>query len=89
MYPIHLSRKAAEKDIPRLKKENPKFTAKLWELILDIFKHPFEGLGQPEPLKGDLQGWWSRRITAKHRLIYRIEAETLEIASCFGHYGDH
>jgi toxin YoeB len=87
MYPIHLSKKAIE-DIPKLKKENSKFPAKLWALILDIFNDPFDGIGQPEPLKGDLQGWWSRRITGKHRLVYRIEDENLEIASCFGHYGD-
>ena len=87
MYPIHLSKKAIE-DISRLKKENPKYPAKLWELILDIFKNPFNGIGQPEPLKGDLQGWYSRRITGKHRLVYRIEEDSLEIASCFGHYGD-
>ncbi len=87
MQVIRLSKKAKE-DIPRLKKENPKFPAKLWELILDIFKNPFNGIGQPEPLKGELQGWWSRRITSKHRLIYRINEDVLEIASCFGHYGD-
>ncbi len=87
MYPIHLSRKASE-DIIRLKKENSKYPSKLWELIIDIFKNPFDGIGQPEALKGDLQGWWSRRITSKHRLIYRIKDENLEIASCFSHYRD-
>jgi len=87
MFPIHLSRKAID-DISLLRKENQKYTAKLWELILDIFKNPFDGIGQPEPLKGDLQGWWSRRITNKHRLIYRIVENNLEIASCYGHYGD-
>jgi toxin YoeB len=87
MYPVHLSKKAT-KDIPLLKKENPKYAAKLWDLILDIFNHPFTGLGEPEPLKSDLHGWWSRRITQKHRLVYRIEEDILEIASCYGHYGD-
>lgn len=87
MYPIHLSKKAIE-DIPRLRRENPEYPAKLWELILDIFDHPFDGKGKPEPLKGDLKGWWSRRITDKHRLVYRIEESNLEIASCLGHYGD-
>lgn len=87
MFPIHLSQKAIE-DIPQLKRENPKYPGKLWELILDIFNNPFDGIGKPEPLKGDLQGWWSRRITDKHRLIYRLEEGILEIASCFGHYGD-
>jgi len=87
MYPIHFSDKV-KKDIVLLKKENPKLAAKLLELILDIFKNPTKGIGKPESLKGDLQGWWSRRITDKHRLIYRIKNDNLEIASCYGHYGD-
>jgi toxin YoeB len=87
MYPINLSKKAIA-DIPRLKKENAKYPTKLWELILDIFNTPFDGKGQPEPLKGDLSGWWSRRITQKHRLIYKVEEDNLIIASCYGHYGD-
>lgn len=87
MYPIHLSKKSLD-DIPLLKKENPKFLSKLWELVVDIHKNPYDGIGQPEPLKGDLQGWWSRRINSKHRMLYRIENENLEIASCYGHYGD-
>jgi len=56
MYPIHLSTKAIE-DIARLKKENPKYPSRLWELILDIFDNPFDGKGKPEPLKGDLRSW--------------------------------
>jgi toxin YoeB len=71
MYSIHLSKRAI-KDIAKLRKENAKYAAKLWDLILDIQREPFEGLGEPEALKGDYQGWWSRRITQEHRLIYRI-----------------
>ncbi len=56
MYDIHLAEQV-KKDIPRLKKENAKLPSKLWELILDIFNDPFNGLGKPEALKGDLQGW--------------------------------
>ena len=87
MYPIILSRKAI-KDIPNLRKENAKHAAKLWDLILDIMINPFYGLGEPEALKNDLQGFWSRRITQEHRLVYRIRDNNLEIASCYGHYGD-
>lgn len=87
MYLVQLSRQAIE-DIVRLKNENPKLPAKLWDLILDIFEDPFKGIGKPEALKGDLQGWWSRRINDKHRLIYKIDNGTLKIASCFGHYDD-
>ncbi len=87
MYLIRLSQKA-EEDIPRLKRENPKLAAKILDLILNIGNTPFDGLGKPEALKGDLQGWWSRRITDKHRLVYRINENILDIASCYGHYDD-
>lgn len=48
---------------------------------------PFEGIGKPEALKGDLQGYWSRRITSEHRLVYKYQKELLLIASCRYHYG--
>lgn len=48
---------------------------------------PFEGIGKPEGLKGDLQGYWSRRITSEHRLVYKYEKEELLIAACRYHYG--
>lgn len=48
---------------------------------------PFEGIGKPEALKGDLQGYLSRRITAEHRLVYKYQKEKLFIASCRYHYG--
>lgn len=79
----------AKNDIIELKKENAKYAEKLWKLILDIEKEPYSGLGKPEQLKGNLQTYWSRRITPKHRLIYRLTEENiLEILSCFGHYDD-
>jgi toxin YoeB len=60
------------------------------ELLKDARRSPFKGIGKPEPLKGDLAGWWSRRITGDHRLVYRVagkgEAQQLEIASCRYHY---
>jgi toxin YoeB len=72
MYPILLSKKAV-KGLKLLRKENPKYAAKLWDLILDIFTDPFDGLGEPEALKNNLHGWWSRRITQEHRLVYRVK----------------
>jgi len=88
MFPIHLSEKA-RKDILALKKENAKLPTRLWEIILDITENdPFNGIGKPEALKGNYKGYWSRRINDKHRIIYRIHEEKLEIASCHGHYGD-
>ena len=59
-------------------------------LIKDAARNPFTGLGKPEPLRGEFAGWWSRRITGEHRLIYRVtgqgEQQRLEIASCRFHY---
>jgi toxin YoeB len=60
------------------------------DLIKDIRRSPFQGLGKPEPLKHGLHGWWSRRITGEHRLVYRVsgrnETQQIEIASCRYHY---
>ncbi len=55
-------------------------------LVRDIERSNFEGLGKPEPLKGDLSGFWSRRIDDVNRLVYRISGDVLEILSCRGHY---
>lgn len=56
------------------------------QLIRDVERDPFHGIGKPEPLKGDLSGFWSRRIDDSNRLVYRIRGEVLEILSCKGHY---
>jgi toxin YoeB len=55
-------------------------------LLKDIERSNFEGIGKPEPLKGDLNGFWSRRIDEVNRLVYRINEDVLEILSCKGHY---
>ena len=55
-------------------------------LIKECLRHPLEGTGKPEPLKGDLAGFWSRRIDREHRLVYRPTATTLEIVQCRYHY---
>lgn len=63
---------------------------KLLRLIEECRRSPFEGTGKPERLRENLSGWWSRRITGEHRLVYRIygegQEEALEIAQCLGHY---
>ncbi|CDH18156.1 Txe/YoeB family addiction module toxin [Xenorhabdus bovienii] len=56
------------------------------QLIKDIRWQPFEGIGKPEPLKHNLSGFWSRRITEEHRLIYAIEEDQIMIAACRYHY---
>jgi toxin YoeB len=67
-----------------------KILHKINELIKELLRHPFEGTGQPEPLRGNLTGWWSRRITGEHRLVYRIQGKgedrTVVIVACRYHY---
>ncbi len=60
---------------------------KIIDLIHDVMKHPFEGLGKPEPLKFELAKCWSRRIDQEHRLVYKVEGTTLVILACRYHYG--
>ncbi|MFV0410719.1 MAG: Txe/YoeB family addiction module toxin [Paracoccus sp. (in: a-proteobacteria)] len=67
-----------------------KLLARINALIEECRRHPFTGTGKPEALKGSLSGWWSRRITSEHRLVYRVtgagNAQTLEIVQCRYHY---
>lgn len=57
-------------------------------LLKDTERSPFDGIGKPEPLKGELSGFWSRRIDETNRFVYRIVNGVLEILSCRGHYDD-
>ena len=59
---------------------------KINTLFEDIQRRPFTGLGKPEPLKRNLRGFWSRRITREHRLVYHIKAGVPQIAQCRFHY---
>ncbi|SEK95572.1 toxin YoeB [Roseovarius azorensis] len=59
---------------------------KINRLLEECLRHPFEGTGKPEPLRGDLAGFWSRRMERAHRLIYRAAQEALEIVQCRYHY---
>ncbi|MGR3659900.1 MAG: Txe/YoeB family addiction module toxin [Paracoccaceae bacterium] len=67
-------------------KTDRKTLVKLNGLIKEITRSPFDGVGKPEPLKGDLSGWWSRRINREHRIVYRVDGDRLLIAQCrFGY----
>ena len=55
-------------------------------LIQDIERHPFEGIGKPEPLKHEFSGFWSRRIDNTNRIVYKITNDVLEISQCRTHY---
>lgn len=69
-------------------RDNKKIAEKINKLIQDIDRNGNIGIGQPEPLKYDLTGYWSRRITLADRLIYKIENNTINIIGCKGHYDD-
>ena len=68
-------------------KVDKKIAIRINKLIKSCLRTPFEGIGKPEALKGDLQGYWSRRITSEHRLVYKYQNEQILIAACCYHYG--
>ena len=57
-------------------------------LIKDIQRSPYQGIGKPEPLRGNLSGWWSRRIDETNRIVYYEQGDVIYIISCRGHYDD-
>jgi toxin YoeB len=65
---------------------DPKLLARLNGLIKECARTPFAGTGKPEPLRGRLSGWWSRRLTQEHRLVYKPSDDGLLIAQCRYHY---
>jgi len=68
--------------------QDKKTLKRINELLKDIERHRFTGIGKPEPLKGRLQGYWSRRIDDVNRIVYKIEGGQLIIAQCGGHYSN-
>lgn len=56
------------------------------QLVRDMSRNPFEGIGKPEPLKGTLTGFWSRRIDDENRIVYAVEEDNICIISCRKHY---
>jgi toxin YoeB len=71
-------------------REDAKILERINIVIGECLRDPFRGTGKPEPLRRNLSGWWSRRITAEHRLVYRVtgkgETQALEVLSCRYHY---
>ena len=68
--------------------QDKKMLKRINQLIKDIKRNPFEGIGKPEPLTGNLTGFWSRRINDKDRLVYKIDEENVYILACRYHYSD-
>lgn len=67
--------------------EDRKILKRINQLIEDISRNGNEGIGKPEHLRHEWAGWWSRRITQEHRLVYRVAGDSVEIAVCRFHYG--
>ncbi|GIF66287.1 toxin YoeB [Asanoa ishikariensis] len=65
-----------------------KLVKRVNDLIADVARNGHEGVGKPEPLRGELAGFWSRRIDREHRLVYRIKGDDVEILACRYHYGE-
>lgn len=78
--------KSAWEDYQWFQQRDRKLLKRLNTLIADTLRTPFEGIGKPEPLKGDLAGYWSRRINDEHRLVYKASADAVTVIACRYHY---
>ena len=80
----------AKDDIRLLKRNEPSAFKKLSKLLDELIEHPETGTGKPEQLRGNLTGKWSRRITDKHRLVYEIQKDQINVlvVNAYGHYND-
>jgi toxin YoeB len=78
--------KGALEDYRYWQRTDPKIAARIERLIAEIKAMPFAGIGKPEPLKHELAGWWSRRITREHRLVNRVQDDWVIVAQCRYHY---
>jgi toxin YoeB len=77
---------SAWRDYLWFQEQNRSLLKRLNDLIRDALRSPFRGIGKPEPLKGELSGYWSRRINDEHRLVYEVSETALTIISCRYHY---
>lgn len=78
--------KTAFEDLHHWANTDTKILRRVIDMIDDIQRSPFAGLGKPEPLKHQLKGYWSRRINEEHRLVYTVDEKNIYIASCRYHY---
>ncbi len=76
----------ALRQLDEWKRTHPKIAIKIVALITSISETPFSGIGKPEPLKFNLKGKWSRRISEEHRLVYEVTEQEIKIISCKFHY---
>lgn len=85
MYKILLTKEMLE-DMAFFAQSQPKLLSKIVKILESVAKTPFEGIGKPEALKHDFQGYWSRRVTDEHRLIYKLENDIIVVYKCRFHY---
>ncbi|GHT73472.1 addiction module protein [Bacteroidia bacterium] len=78
----------AWQDLEQWLQTDVKIVKKIFTLLENARRTPFEGLGQPEPLKANHTGYWSRRITLEHRFVYKVEVTKIVVHSLYGHYQD-
>ncbi|NBV06371.1 MAG: Txe/YoeB family addiction module toxin [Proteobacteria bacterium] len=84
-YQITIEEKSL-KDINYFKKRDKFIFKRIEELLREIEKNPFEGIGKPEALKFELSGYWSRRINREHRLVYKVVKKKILVIGCTYHY---
>ena len=77
----------AWEDFIEIQSRDKRSVKKIIELIKDIERNGYKGIGKPESLKADLSGYWSRRIDTKNRIVYKIDGDTVKIVQCGTHYG--
>lgn len=76
----------AQEDLAWWQRQQPKTAQKILRMFDEMCVTPYQGLGKPEPLRHEYAGWWSRRITKEHRLVYKVEGDTILITQCRFHY---
>lgn len=77
---------ASFEDYRYWQQQHPKKLRKINQLLQEITRTPFSGTGKPEALRGDLQGYWSRRLDREHRLVYRVLEDSIQVLACRYHY---
>jgi len=78
--------KSAWEDYQWFQQHDRKLLKRLNVLIAEVMRAPFEGIGKPEPLKGSLSGYWSRRINDEHRIVYKATDDCVTVIACRYHY---
>ena len=79
---------SAWEDFEYWTKQDKKILKRILQLLRDIDRSGYSGIGKPEPSVGDFSGYWSRRIDDKNRLVYKVEQQMIKIVQCGSHYRD-